>query len=103
WGIFSVAAEGARPVLVIEIVSVDAHDPGVRNNDVVAKVREYYQAGVPLYVIVDQERENGPRRLIGYRRGKRRYVKLPLDDQGRLWLEPLGLWLGLRENRVVCF
>ena len=103
WGIFSVAAEGAEPVLVVEIVLVDAHDPDVRNNDVMKKVREYFRAGVPLYAIVDQVRENAQRELIGYRRGKRRYVRLPLDEQGRLLLAPVGLLLGLRDNRVVCF
>ena len=45
-----------------EIVS-----PHTRDNDVVAKLAEYHRAGVPLYVIIDQETEGGPRRLLGYR------------------------------------
>src|SRR5262245_43793598 len=56
WGMFSVAQEGARPILIFEVVSPDAHDPRARDNDVVIKVREYYRARVPLYAIVDQER-----------------------------------------------
>jgi hypothetical protein len=103
WSTFRVAVEGARPVLTIEIVSVDAHDPQRRNNDVEIKVREYYRAGVPLYAIVDLQRAGGPRRLLGYRRGKRRYLPLKLDAEGRLPLEPLGLLLGLRDNRAICF
>ncbi len=103
WTTFSVAQESARPVLVIEIVSPDAHDRQARDNDVVTKVREYYRARVPLYAIVDQERERGPRRIIGYRRGTRKYVKMPLDEQGRLLLEPVRLRMGLREQRVVCW
>lgn len=103
WGTFHVAAEGARPVLAIEIVSPDAHDRRVRDNDVVIKVREYYRAGVPLYIIVDQEREDGPRQLIGYRRGARKYLKIRPDVQGRLLLTAARLLLGLRDERVVCW
>ena len=103
WRTFSVAAEGALPVLAIEIVSPDAHDRRVRDNDVVTKVREYYRARVPLYVLVDQEWRDGPRRLIGYRRGARKFVPVPLDGQGRLLLEPVRLLLGLRNERVVCW
>jgi colicin import membrane protein len=103
WGTFVVAAESARSVLVIEIVSPDAHDRRARDNDVVIKVREYYRAGVPLYIIVDQEREGGPRQVIGYRRGARKYLRMRPDRQGRLLLAPVRLLLGLRDERVVCW
>jgi Uma2 family endonuclease len=103
WGTFRVADEGARPVLVMEIVSPDAHDRRVRDNDVVIKVREYYRAGVPLYVIVDQEREGRPRQVIGYRRGVRKYLRIRPDRQGRLLLEPVRLLLGLKDERAVCW
>jgi Uma2 family endonuclease len=103
WGEFVAAAEGARPVLVIEVVSPDAHDRRARDNDVVIKVHEYYRARVPLYVIVDQESKGEPRAIIGYRRGTRKYVKKPLDEQGRVLLEPMRLLIGLREERVRCW
>ena len=103
WRTFAVAQEGARPVLVIEIVSPDPHDRQARDNDAVTKVREYYRARVPLYAIVDQERVDGPRRIVGYRRGTRKYVPMPLDEQGRLLLEPVRLLMGLRDERVVCW
>jgi Uma2 family endonuclease len=103
WRTFSVVREGARPVLAIEIVSPDAHDRQARDNDVVTKVREYYRARVPLYVLVDQERVDGPRRIVGYRRGPRKYVPMPQDERGRLLLEGLRLRIGLREDRVVCW
>ena len=103
WRTFSVARENARPVLAIEIVSPDAHDRQARDNDVVTKVREYYRAKVPLYVLVDQERVDGPRRLVGYRRGPRKYVPMAQDERGRLLLEGLRLRIGLREERVVCW
>jgi Uma2 family endonuclease len=94
---FDVAAEGARPALIIEVVS-----PATRRNDVVTKVRHYSRAAVPLYVIVDRERIEGPPRLVGYRRGRRGWVRLRPDARGRLWLPPVRLWLGARDNRVVC-
>jgi Uma2 family endonuclease len=102
-GLFRVAEHGARPVLVIEVVSPDDAAPRVRDNDVVIKVDHYYRAGVPLYAIIDQEEEGGPRRLLGYRRGRRGYVRLPPDEQGRLPLGPVGLLLGLRANQAVCY
>lgn len=101
--VLAVAQEGARPVLVIEIVSVHDDTPRMRDNDVAIKVRHYYRAGVPLYVIVDQEEEGGPRRLVAYRRGRRQFATLPLDNQGRVPLEPVGLLLGLRNDRAICF
>src|SRR5262245_47937413 len=52
-GTLRLAESGGRCVLAVEVVS-----PDTRVNDVVHKVREYYQAGVPLYVIVDEEGAN---------------------------------------------
>lgn len=103
WRTLAVAREGAHPLLVVEIVSPDAHNRQARDNDVVTKVREYYRARVPLYAIVDQERVDGPRRIAGYRRGRRKFESIPLDEQGRLLLEPVRLLMGLREERVICW
>jgi Uma2 family endonuclease len=103
WGTFYVAQEQARPVLTIEIVSPDAHDKRARDNDVVHKVREYYQAGVPLYLVVDQERKGSPRQLIGYRRGARGYVRMRPNREGRILVSPLRLLVGMEDERVVCW
>jgi colicin import membrane protein len=103
WGTFPVAREGARPLLNIEIVSPDDRDPSRRNNDVVTKMEHYHRVGVPLYIIVDQEEEDGPRRLLGYRDTPDGYVPLIPDDQGRLLLEPFGVLIGLRDDRIVCY
>jgi len=97
-GMFHVAREGVRPTLLVEIVS-----PSTRNVDLNDKVREYHQAGVPLYVIADRDRPEGPPRLIGYRHAPGGYEEFPPDDRGRLWLEPVRLWLGTVDNRVVCY
>jgi Uma2 family endonuclease len=103
WSTFYVVKEGAQSLLNIEIVTPDRYDPKLRNNDVKIKVKEYYQAGVPLYVVVDQKKEDGPRQVIGYRRGPKGYVRLPLDPQRRLLLAPAQLLLGLQDNQAVCW
>jgi hypothetical protein len=95
---FDVKAEGVRPRLIVEIVS-----PSTRVNDVETKVAHYHRYRVPLYVIVDREDEEGPPRLIGYERTPRRYRLMPLEEDGRLWLEPVGIYLGVRDDRVVAY
>src|SRR5205085_8590452 len=96
-GTFHVKREKARPVLALEITS-----PDTRGNDISIKVEHYHSARVPLYIIVDREREEGPPRLIGYRYRQAHYVRMTPDEDGRLLLKPLGVRIGVRENRVVC-
>ena len=95
WQSFDVAKEKVRPVLIIEVTS-----PKTRVNDVATKVQEYAQAGVTYYVIADDRRTRGRRRLelISYRLERGKYQKVRLDDQGRAWLESLELWLAVRVN-----
>jgi Uma2 family endonuclease len=97
-GTFRLRTSGGRCLFVLELVS-----PHKRESDVVRKFQEYHRVRVPLYVIVDHEREDAPRQVRGYRYTRRRYVAEPLDDQGRLLLEPLGLLLRLRDERVICY
>jgi colicin import membrane protein len=60
WATLDVAAEGARPVLVVEVTS--AH---TRTNDVDVKPDYYLRAGVPLYVIADVlEESDEARRFV---------------------------------------
>jgi hypothetical protein len=101
WSSFSVKKENAEWVLVGEITS-----PSTRDNDLNRKPKMYYKAGVPLYFIVDQESvldDVRQLRLIGYERGPRAYREVSLSAEGRLWLEPLQLWLGVDGGRVVCY
>jgi colicin import membrane protein len=98
---FYSTAEGARPRLIIEVTS-----PNTRRNDVVTKVDEYYRAGVLLYVIVDVRIRQGQRarlELIGYRHAPGGYEKMALDERGWLWLEEIGVWIGIEGTRVVCY
>lgn len=100
WSAFRVAEEGVRPALIVEITS-----PETRGHDVITKVDHYEMAGVPLYVIVDAvERRGQPGvRLIGYRLTPQGYQALAPDDQGRLWLAPVRVWLGVRDGDIICY
>jgi colicin import membrane protein len=99
---FVVAAERVRPELLIEVTSQSTRSVDLRD-----KRRAYYQAGVPFYVIVDDEAEDEDDpvqlRLLGYQRGARGYRQQRLNSQGRLRLETVGLWLGIEGDRVVCY
>jgi colicin import membrane protein len=98
-GTLVVARERARPALVIEVTSAET-----RKFDFGVKKDFYHRARVPLYIIVDGRIRKGVRRvkLVGHRWTPQGYEPLPPDDQGRLWVEPLGLWLAASDGRVVC-
>lgn len=90
----------ASPALVIEVTS-----PSTRTGDLNAKVSHYYEAGVPFYAIVDYLPETGLAHavILGYRTTAGGYVRLPLDERGRLWVEPVGIWLAWEHGRTVCY
>ncbi len=98
-GTLGLAQDSARPVLVVEVTS-----PDTRKNDFGIKKDFYHRAGVPLYVIVDAR--PGPKgrrvKLHGFRHTPDDYEAWPLDAEGRLWIEPLNLWLAIEDRRVVC-
>ena len=100
WSTFSEAEEGTKPSLIIEIVS-----PSTRSTDVVTKVDHYARVGVPNYIIVDRFERLGvmERELVGYRLTPDGYEELSLNADGRLWLEPVNLWLGLDGENLVCY
>ena len=107
WATLDVAAEGARPLLVVEVTSLDT-----RQNDVGKKVNFYYRAGVPLYVIADVlEEDDFERRLelIVYRHTPDEYERIKPNERGWIWLEPIEVWLGVASearlgyDRLACF
>ena len=106
WDTFYVAVEGAKPLLVVEITS-----RSTRKNDLGVKVDFYHRANVPLYVIADVV-DRGTKRqvkLIGYRHGPKAYTPIAARKDGRIYLEPLRLWLGTAQDhrtglvRLACF
>jgi Uma2 family endonuclease len=94
---FVVAEEKTRPRLILEAVS-----PNVRDNDVNKKIIQYHEAEVPLYVILDKEKEEDPWTLRGYQWTPTHYLEMPKDEFGRLWLEPVGVWLEVEGQEVRC-
>ncbi|HEY7426364.1 MAG TPA: Uma2 family endonuclease [Gemmataceae bacterium] len=98
-GTLHLAEVGARPLLVIEVTS-----PTTRKADLNAKVTEYYEAGVPLYVIVD--RHEGPegeqRRLLAYHATPEGYELRGPDAEGWLLLKPIGLSLAFEGRDLTC-
>jgi Uma2 family endonuclease len=100
WSTFDVAAEGVRPVLIIEITS-----PETASIDRSNKLEEYDLAGVPLYVIVDTVmlRKEPALRLLAYTQTPTGYVVLPPDERGRIWLAPVRTWLGVENQEIVCY
>jgi Uma2 family endonuclease len=100
WSTFDVAAEGTRPALIIEVTS-----PQTAAIDRSTKLDEYDLAGVPLYVIVDgvSLRRQAALRLLGFHRSGGYYQPLASDERGRLWLDPVHVWLGVEEDELVCY
>lgn len=90
----------ARVLMVIEIVS-----PSTRNNDFDKKFKKYHLFGVPFYALVDYRPDAEHREvvLLGFRWTEQGYVPLSLDERGRLWLEPVNLWLAPAGDHVDLF
>jgi colicin import membrane protein len=100
---FPVRTFGARTLLVIEVTSADSrvYDLGIK--------RDFYRrVGAEYYAVVDRpEASGGPdMRLLGFRADAANpqcYSEVPLDEQGRLWMESVGLWLRAENRRVVLY
>ena len=100
WGTFSVAEEGTRPTLIIEVTS-----PKTRSGDLVTKLDEYEIAGVPFYIVVDTAARGQPGglRLLGYHKVGPSYTVMAPNEHGWLWMEPVRLWIGIDNEQVVCY
>ncbi len=96
-GTFYMAKMKATALLVIEVTS-----PTTRGNDCGHKLREYHQVGVAVYVIIDvpYNGEAGNIQVFGYQAGKTQFEGLSKDEKGRLWLDAVGLWLGVKGLEV---
>jgi len=98
-GTFYVAVEGVRPKMLIEVISKET-----RANDLGIKVDYYHRARVPSYIIVDRpDPKSDDVLLIGYRYAPAAYERVQLDERGRLWVEPVGMWLGVENGRPVWY
>jgi colicin import membrane protein len=102
-GTFPVSEFGARTLLTIEVAS-----PDTRRNDFGVKVDFYRRAGTAFYAIVDRHetRRGLDLRLFGFRadpNAPNHYSPAPVDERGRLWLEPVRLWLAVEGGRAVLY
>jgi Uma2 family endonuclease len=99
-GTFPVVTMGARPLLVLEITS-----PDTRENDLEVKPALYYRCKIPGYAVVDRQagESRNEVRVLGFRRTRTRYAPVAPDERGWVWLEPVGLRLGVADRRAVCF
>jgi Uma2 family endonuclease len=102
-GTLPVKTFGARTLLVMEVVS-----PNTRSNDLGIKVEFYHRVGARFYAIVDRHetREGVDARLFGYRANPTApdgFIKAEPDERGWIWLETVGLWLGLVDERAALF
>jgi hypothetical protein len=79
--------------------------PATRDIDLDDKVLEYFQGGVPYYAIVDaRHRPEGRQiRFLLYRANGEGYMRVRQRRPGRLWLEPVRLWLAAEEGQVIAF
>ncbi len=102
WSTFNVVLEKTKPSLVVEITS-----PKTRSTDLVDKVAEFAVQGVPHYVIADaHEDENGRWiSLLDHHLSPQggAYYTLPPNENGRVWLPEVDLWLGAEDGQLVCF
>jgi Uma2 family endonuclease len=93
---FDAAQEGARPSLILELVS--SIDAATRRNDYEKKVGIYEKVGIPEFLIVDPPTRATQGRLLltGYRLGPDgRYRRIEPDGEGRLLSETTQLGFGV--------
>ena len=98
---FSVAEEGVRPDLIIEIVSPSSR--AIRRVDEVDKVELYSRVGIPEYLLVDLPRQGNKYRLglKGYRlNAKGRYSPIEPDAQVHLLCKATRLRFFVEGDRV---
>jgi Uma2 family endonuclease len=106
WNILNVAAENARPALIIEVTS-----KSTRSNDLGKKFDYYHRAKVPVYVIADAV-GLGPKRrikLLAFQYERKAYKPVELAADGRIYLEAVRVWLGVTRDletrilRLACY
>lgn len=95
---FTVTEEGVFPRLIFEVVS-----PDYRKADRVTKVRHYARAGVQEYVILDRRKQRKVvlEEVLGYTLVEGQYEPLLPDEDGRIYLQTIGVSLGLEDGKVV--
>lgn len=100
---FLVQDWGLEPRLIIEFLSHSSNE--VRDNDLIHKVAEYHQVGLPQYIVANVTSQNLTKQIqiLPYRWQPEGHVQQPLNWKGRIRLnlgEEVNIWLGTaREGR----
>jgi hypothetical protein len=97
---FIVPEEGAKPAVVMEVVF-----PRYRQADRQTKVKQYAQAGVEEYIILDRRRQRGQLldEVLGYRLEGGSYLPIGPDEEGRIYCQVLDVWIGMWSGKVLLF
>jgi|GEM_PF-1300647 len=96
-GTYVTGEDGPAPIMVFEITS-----PSTRPQDFFDKPILMQKVGLPYYFVVDIATRN--KRVYGYELNEDGcYIGIRPDDQGRVWVEPAKMWLGLNGKKVECF
>lgn len=96
-GVFNVAREGTRPVLVIEVVS-----PKTRSTDKGRKVRDYARLGIQEYVYIytRKNRRGVVSEIVGHRLRNGIYERTPVDEDGAVYCEAISVRIGIHNGIV---
>jgi Uma2 family endonuclease len=104
YGVFKKKEYGGEPLLLIEVTS-----PSTRILDVDSKrrkenkYRQYARVGVPWYLIIDtvgwkDHTTHPPLMLYRLKPNRRQYEPVKPDERDWLWVEPVRLFLGPRND-----
>jgi len=104
WSTFDCQEEGIYPSIVFEVTS-----PGTRSNDFEEKYDYYCRVGIPYYVILDiQYGWDGPNETATYHlhvfeRVAGQYEEMQANTEGRYWLPPVNMWLGVGDEGILFY
>ena len=95
-GTLPVRDVGAEVLAVIEVTS-----EATRATDFEPKFLEYFDAGIPYYVILDAAGPEGFEKVLGYGPGDDGFEPLPRDDRLGVFVPSIDIWLRWAGDRFV--
>jgi len=87
---------GLEVLVVIEVTS-----EATRATDFEPKFLEFFDAGIPYYVILDAAGPEGYEKVLGYGRGDDGFEPLPRDDRLGVLVPDVNIWLRWAGDRFV--
>ncbi len=107
-GIYNLPYTGGRPLVLMEVTSKGTRhlDVQSKNKKAATKFRHYAEAGVPVYIVIDDARckQGQPPKIYGYALTPLgTYTELPHNAEGRIWIATIKVWIGTIGTRVALF